>query len=103
MTRMRSNLSHHILPASATMVGVCMTVISIINLMGTRTFPSYIDAMLAIDSLLFLLGAIFSYYSIRHENESRLSTTVENIADIAFMSGLAIMTMVGFSLAYRIF
>ena len=80
-----------------------MTVISIIKLMGTRTFPSYIDAMLAGDSLLFLLSAIFSYYSIRHENESRLSTRVENIADIAFMSGLAIMTMVGFSLVYRIF
>ena len=79
-----------------------MTVISIIKLMGTRTFPRYVDAMLAIDSLLFLLGAIFSYYSIRHENEFRLSATVENIADLAFMSGLAVMTMVGFSLAYRI-
>ena len=101
MATARSNLSHHILPTSATMVGVCMTVISIIKLIGTRTFP-YIDHMLAIDSLLFLLGAAFSYYSIRHENEHRLSATIENIADIVFMSGLAIMTMVVFTLVYRI-
>jgi len=78
-----------------------MTVISIIKLLGTRTSP-YIDHALAIDSLLFLLSAAFSYYSIRHENEHRLSATVENIADIAFMSGLAIMTMVEFALIYRI-
>ena len=101
MATTRSNLSHHILPTSSTMVGVCMTVISIIKLVGTRTFP-YIDHMLAIDSLFFLLSAVFSYYSIRHENEQSLSTTVENIADIAFMVGLAIMTMVVFTLVYRI-
>ena len=77
-----------------------MTVISIIKVVGTRTFP-YIDHMLAVDSLLFLVGAAFSYYAIRHENEHRLSAAVENIADVAFISGLAIMTMVVFTLVYR--
>jgi hypothetical protein len=101
METSRSNLSHHILPTSATMVGVCMTVISIIKLVGTRAFP-YIDHLLAIASLLFLLSAAFSYYAIRHENEFRLSASVENIADIVFMSGLAIMTIVVFTLVYKI-
>ncbi len=101
MSATRPNLSHHILPAASTMVGVCMTVISIIKLVGTRSFP-YIDHMLAIASLLFLLSSAFSYYSIRHENEYRLSATVENVADLAFMTGLAIMTIVVFTLVYKI-
>lgn len=101
MATKRSNLSHHILPTSSTMVGVCMTVISIIKLVGTRTFP-YVDHMLAVDSLIFLLSAAFSYYSIRHENELSLSSAVETIADISFMIGLAIMTLVVFTLVYKI-
>lgn len=92
-------LSSHILPTSATMVGVCMTVLSIAKLLEERTRHGIVDEMMAFDSLIFLLSAIFSYLSIRsHRRTARL----EKIADLAFMAGLIMMVGAAFVLAYEL-
>lgn len=92
-------LSSHILPTSATMVGVCMTVLSIAKLLEERTRHGIVDEMMAFDSLIFLLSAIFSYLSIRsHRQTARL----EKIADLAFMAGLILMVGAAFVLAYEL-
>ena len=44
---MKTNLSAHILPTSATMVGVCMTVISIVKLIGPKMALGRVDQLLA--------------------------------------------------------
>jgi len=52
----KQNLSSHILPTSAAMLGVCMTVISIVKLTQlNHGIKSWIDEILAIDALFFLL------------------------------------------------
>ena len=80
------------------MVGVCMTVISIIRLLHIGHFATIVDRLLAGDSMVFLLSAFLSYLSLR-EN-SRLA--VENYADAAFMAGLAGMSVCSVLLAFSL-
>lgn len=94
------NLSSHILPVSATMVGVCLTVISIIQLVETgRGRDSIIDNVLAFDTILFLLCSILSYLSIRAPDRAR---GLERFADFVFLLGLVLMVVASFMLAYEL-
>jgi hypothetical protein len=99
----RYSLSEHILPNSSMMIGVCMTVISIIKLIGLHSEQHQIAELLAIDSLLFMTSALLSYFSMRFETLDRTSSAAEKAADIIFMIGLVVMTLAGFLLAYEIF
>lgn len=98
----KTNLSQHILPNSSTMIGVCMTVISITKVVGLHHAQRGIAELLAFDALIFLLSALFSYFSMRHERETQLSVRLEKVADVAFMIGLTIMTLTGFLLTYEL-
>ncbi|MBI1174609.1 MAG: hypothetical protein GC139_04995 [Sideroxydans sp.] len=90
------NLSGHILPNSATMAGVCVTVISIIKGMHIGYSGLMIDKILALDSVIFLGSAACSYFAMR---TTRLASRLENLADSSFMFGLLLMVVgtVGFS------
>lgn len=102
MSSTKSNLSQHILPNSSMMIGVCMTVISIIKLIGIHNGQHRIAELLAFNSLMFMLSALLSYFSMR-ENVSELkSQQMEKLADLIFMIGLLLMTSAGFFLAYEI-
>lgn len=98
MTPKSTNLALHILPTSATMVGVCMTVISIVKLGHTGTVMTWIDKLLAIDSLTFLASAAFSYLSMRKQALERF----ERHADTAFMIGLVGMATSALLLAFEL-
>ncbi|MGE5027975.1 MAG: hypothetical protein ACM3JK_05830 [Betaproteobacteria bacterium] len=94
------NLSGHILPTSATMVGVCMTVISIIKLTKVgHQMAGVTDQVLAFDSLLFLASAMSSYLSIRSTNRFE---QLERTADQLFLLGLSLMAISTFLLVYEI-
>jgi hypothetical protein len=80
----RNDLSHHILPTSAQLVGVCLTVISLVKVLHIGQVGSLLDKLLAIDALLFTISATLSYAAIR-ESES---TKLERYADQLFMVGL---------------
>lgn len=94
-----NDLSHHILPNSATMVGVCIMVISIVK----STVPGFayylIDKALAIDSLLFMISALLSFLSIRMD---RSSAGLERWAEIIFLIALASMTLITIIFAFEI-
>lgn len=98
----RTPISEHILPNSSMMIGVCMTVISIVKLIGLHKDRHKIAEFLAIDSLLFMISAILSYMSMRYEGVEKTSIFAEKIADVFFMFGLFGMTLVDFLLAYEI-
>jgi hypothetical protein len=94
-----SAISAHVLPTSATMVGVCMTVIGIVKVVEGGQRETHIDEALAINSLFFLLSAVFSYLSIRTpKNTARL----ESLADIMFMIGLGLMSAIGIVFAFEL-
>lgn len=96
------NLSHHILPNSSMMIGVCMTVISIAKVAGLHHEQHRIAEVFAFDALIFLISAVFSYFSMRKRLLPQSSIAMEKIADIAFMIGLSLMTLAGFLLTYEL-
>lgn len=93
------DLSHHILPNSATMVGVCIMVISIVKGFRSDMAKLLIDDVLAIDSVLFMVSALLSFWSIRSDNSS---ARLERWAEIIFLLGLASMTVITVLFSFEI-
>ena len=94
-----NDLSHHILPNSATMVGVCIMVISIVKSMNPGLANYLIDKALAIDSLLFMISALLSFSSIRlRKSTDRL----ERWAEMVFLIGLVSMTLITVVFSFEI-
>ncbi len=91
------NTAHHILPVSATMVGVCMTVISLVQLVPKDAVSSWVDQILAIDALIFLVSTILSYWTLRHEVQA---IRLEIVADRLFLVGLSAMCFVSALIAF---
>src|ERR1700760_1076824 len=99
---MAERVSGHILPSAATMIGVCITAIGLVKLVEGRIGPSHVDEYCAIDALIFLTSAAASYVSLRFEPETRNVAMFERIADISFMVGLVLLTVIALLFAYEI-
>jgi hypothetical protein len=95
-----ANLAGHILPVSATMVGVCMTVISLVQIIPKNAVSNWVDGLLAVDNLLFLVSASMSYVAIRRPE---VSLQMEQRADTFFMVALLVMVCAGFMVAFDLF
>lgn len=81
------------------MVGVCMTVISIIKAFHGIKATLVADKLLAFDNLFFLLSTLFSYLSMRSESAAG---RLEKSADVAFLLGLTVMVATSFILAFEL-
>jgi len=93
------DVSTHILPTSATMIGVCITVVTIVRLLqADKAVKTMMDDVVAIDSAFFLIAAILSYLSVRSQRHSQ---GLERWADLVFMLGLMVMVAVSFMLAWE--
>jgi hypothetical protein len=90
-----NNLSNHILYVSATMVGICMTMLSIIQLIPKEAISRWVDDALSLDSMLFLASTLLSYWALRHELKS---DNYERTADLVFLAGMILLVMTGFGL-----
>ncbi len=97
----KRRISNHILPTSATMIGVCMTVINIVKLVESQSGNSHADEFLAVDSVFFMISAVASYVSMRREETNRFGGYFERVADVAFILGLVVMTIVGVLITYE--
>ena len=95
----RDGLSAHILPASATMIGVCMTVLSIGHLGPGGEMRFLIDKLLAVDALAFLVSAILSFLSMRSRDPGMRH---EARAELVFIVGLALLSLGAVALAFTI-
>jgi hypothetical protein len=99
MNNNNSNLSHHVLPNSATMVGVCITVISIVKGMNPGLTNFLIDKALAVDSVLFMISALLSFSSIRLPQST---LRLERWAEVIFLIGLVSMTFITVIFSFEI-
>lgn len=92
----------HIFSASATLVGVCLTVIGIIRILisgkGTHTVA---DDLLVVDALIFLASCLLSYWALRARSMQRMYK-VERIADFTFIIGLLLMVATCGFIAYTL-
>lgn len=96
---MGSGLSTHILPTSATMIGVCLTTlyISLLGPVGTRRVV--VDKLMAADALVFLASAVLSFLSMRSR---RWGTRLEGYAELVFIAGLGLLALGAVVLAFAI-
>jgi uncharacterized membrane protein SirB2 len=92
-------LSAHILPTSATMIGVCMTVLTIGHLTASGQIRWLIDKLLALDALLFLASAVMSFMSLRVRTGRR---QLELRAEWVFIVALALLAFAAIVLAFEI-
>lgn len=85
---------------SASMVGVCLTTIGLIRVVITlKQIDTFADNILALDAVMFLVATITSYWAMRHRHLVRLHL-LEKIADMAFMSGILVMTFACIFIAF---
>ena len=94
-----AGLSAHILPASATMIGVCMTVLSIGHLGPGTGLHLVVDKILALDALVFMASALLSFMSMRgHRNAARMEVRAEWV----FLTGLGLLALGAVALAFAV-
>jgi hypothetical protein len=99
---LEEDISVHILSVSAAMVGVCLTVIGLLRFVITiQKADTVADDLLAIDSILFLISCLLSYWALRTRTVRRMHN-VERIADAVFMLALVLMVVVCAFVTYAI-
>lgn len=92
-----SGLSAHILPTSATMIGVCLTALYISLLGPASEQRLMVDKLLALDGLVFLASALLSFVSMRVRQGSGRH---ERLAESVFVAGLGLLALGGLVLAF---
>ena len=95
----RNGLSTHILPTSATMIGICMTVLSINHLSPSSSVRWAVHKLLALDAITFLVSALFSFLPMKRENGPE---RYEALAELIFICGLGMLVVVALVLALAI-
>jgi len=91
---LEEDISIHIFTVSASMVGVCLTVIGIVNIIiRVQNVSTIADNLLAMDAFVFLCSCVLSYWALRSRSKRRMYQ-VERIADMIFLSGLLLMVAV---------
>ena len=87
-TPLERDIAIHIFSASAAMVGVCLTVISIVQTFTrSQAVRTLVDDLLAVNALVFLCACLLSYWALRTRSVRRMHR-VESAADIVFLVGL---------------
>ena len=90
-TSLEADICVHIFTVSAGMVGVCLTVIGILQIViPSHLALGFADDFLAGDAALFLLACILSYWALRTRSKRRMHR-VERFADGVFLLALIFM------------
>jgi uncharacterized membrane protein HdeD (DUF308 family) len=96
------DLSVHILSVSAALVGVCLTVIGLLQVVDRlRNSNTPLDNVLAVDSVLFLISGLLAYGSLRSRSRARRQL-FERLADSCFLCALIVMACVAAAIAFEI-
>lgn len=89
-----------ICPIAAAMVGVCLTAIGILHVVIVmRRVNTMADDLLSLDSVLFQIATLTSYFALRTGSAVRLHR-LERIADLTFIAAMLLMTMVALFITY---
>ena len=94
-----SGLSAHILPTSATMIGVCLTALYISLLSPFSAGRVVVDKLLAVDALVFLISAVLSFLSMRVRGRA---ARFEALAENVFIGALGLLALGALVLAFAV-
>jgi hypothetical protein len=99
---LEEDISIHIFTTSATLVGLCLTVIGLFRvILQLKSVGTLADNFLSIDALLFLIACGLAYWALRTRN-TRRRHIVERIADVLFLVALSVMTAICALIAYTV-
>jgi hypothetical protein len=97
-----SSLAVHIVGVSAGLVGVCLTVVGLLQVVQRlRNLDTPLDNILAGDAVMFLIACLLAYASLRSRAAKR-RRRLERLADACFLSALVLMTAVAAALAFEL-
>jgi hypothetical protein len=95
-------LTTEIFSVSATLVGLCLTVIGLVRIVvATEKTRTVADDLLVFDALLFLTACIAAYWTVRTKNKHWAQRLVR-IADFFLHLGLFVMIVACGIIAYEI-
>ena len=100
----QNKLSTHILPNSATMIGVCVTAVGLVKVAEGHLGASSVDNYCSLAGIIFLASALCSYMSLRAKERSSEEgpNLLERTADFCFMLGLFTLTVTMVLFAYEV-
>lgn len=87
------DIATHIFTTSSVMLGLCLTIISIMRGQRTSaTLGTIVDDIIAMDALIFLLSCFLSYAALRVRHLRRIHR-MESMADAVFLVGMTGMAI----------
>ena len=93
-TPLDESIAIHIFTVSAGLVGVCLTVIGLVQIViHSRKETTLADDLLVIDAILFLFSCLLSYWALRKRTIKRLHV-IEKVADYIFIIALIFIVVV---------
>ena len=99
--KQEESIAIHIFSVSAAMVGVCLTVIGILNVITTfKKIDTFGDEITALDAIVFLGSCIIAYVAIKTKERKR-RLLLERVPDGVFLTGLALMAVVCIFIVYK--
>ena len=86
----RKNISRHILPTSSNLLGLCFVILSFVRI-AKFAAETFLDELLSIAIVIFLISSVFSYASMRAKTRAE---SYEKVADSIFLAGLFMLTLI---------
>lgn len=90
-TNDKKNISAHILPTAANLLGLCFLILNLKKLWKGGKVVEVVDKADGIAILIFLIASVLSYASMR---SARRGVMYEKIADIFFLVGLFLLSFI---------
>ena len=92
----------HLLSVSATLSGLCITVVALMNAFDKKVATATIvDDMFAICALLFLICMYLIFTALRISKPSLVVQLIKLI-DVLFLLAMTFMTLAGFVMVYTV-
>jgi hypothetical protein len=96
------NIAIHIFTVSAGMVGVCLTVIGLVQIViHSQKIDTLADDLLVVDAILFLFSCLLAYWALRKRNIKRLHK-LEEAADVIFVIAIILMVVICGFIAFTV-
>ena len=86
------------------MVGVCLTIIGLIRIIisvDKDKVGTYVDDLLAVNAIMFLVATLTSYAALRTQTDKRLHR-LERVADLSFVGAMILLTVTCMAITYAI-
>ena len=97
-----TDITIHIFSVSATLVGVCLTVIGLFHISKRiSNIQTYGQEFLSVNALLFLISCVFAYFALI-KRKHRRHHLLEKAAERVFFVALSFMVMICGLIVYEL-